>query len=218
MIGATSRNGIASTKHGKYRRRGSRRSFGFAYGAIKPATSCSRIENNKSARLHVGTPKGSTVSAPVWVRTMAPATPVVAGTKYPKRWLYPGALKGTHAVSSGRRLPPNQKASLFVHPSCQTLGGNKTCARYTSDMPEISRFLGIVIAMYYRDHAPPHFHAIYGDFEVTVEITSSQVNGQFPKRALAHVLEWSTLHQQELLDVWALARASRALPKIDPLE
>ena len=58
----------------------------------------------------------------------------------------------------------------------------------------------------------------YGDFEVTVEITSSQVNGQFPKRALAHVLEWTTLHQQELLDVWALARASRALPKIDPLE
>ena len=100
----------------------------------------------------------------------------------------------------------------------QTLGGNKTFARYTSDMPEISRFLGIVIAMYYRDHAPPHFHAIYGDFEVTVEITTSHVNGQFPKRALAHVLEWSSLHHQELLEVWALARASRALPKIDPLE
>lgn len=49
-------------------------------------------------------------------------------------------------------------------------------------MPEISRFLGIVIAMYYRDHAPPHFHAIYGDFEVTVEIASGRVNGDFPKR------------------------------------
>ena len=67
-------------------------------------------------------------------------------------------------------------------------------------------------------HSWNHFHPIYGDFEVTVEITSSQVNGQFPKRALAHVLEWTTLHQQEMLDVWALARASRALPKIDPLE
>ena len=85
-------------------------------------------------------------------------------------------------------------------------------------MPELSRFLGVVIAMYYRDHAPPHFHAIYGDFEVTVEIASSRVNGTFPKRALAHVLEWSTLHRQELLDAWTLARASRPLPRIEPLE
>ena len=85
-------------------------------------------------------------------------------------------------------------------------------------MPEISRFLGIVIAMYYRDHAPPHFHAIYGDFEVTIEISSDQMNGDFPRRALAHVLEWSSLHRQELLDTWTLARASRPLPKIEPLE
>lgn len=85
-------------------------------------------------------------------------------------------------------------------------------------MPEISRFLGIVIAMYYRDHAPPHFHAIYGDFEVTVEIASGRVNGDFPKRALAHVLEWRSLHREELLDSWTLARASRPLPRIEPLE
>ena len=85
-------------------------------------------------------------------------------------------------------------------------------------MPEISRFLGIVIAMYYRNHAPPHFHAIYGDFEVTIEISSDHVNGDFPRRALAHVLEWSSLHRQELLETWTLARASRPLPKIEPLE
>lgn len=54
-------------------------------------------------------------------------------------------------------------------------------------MPELSRFLGIVIAMYYRDHGPPHFHAIYGDFEITVEIESGKVNGDFPRRALAHM-------------------------------
>ena len=66
-------------------------------------------------------------------------------------------------------------------------------------MPELSRFLGIVIVMYYRDHPPPHFHAIYGEFDITVEIESGKVNGPFPKRALAHVLEWSTLHRQELL-------------------
>ena len=85
-------------------------------------------------------------------------------------------------------------------------------------MPEISRFLGIVIAMYYRDHAPPHFHAIYGVFEVTVEIALGHVNGTFPGRALAHVQEWRNLHCQELLDTWTLARASRPLPKIEPLE
>ena len=46
-------------------------------------------------------------------------------------------------------------------------------------MPEISRFLGIVIAMYYRDHAPPHFHAVYGEYEATVSIASGEVNGSF---------------------------------------
>jgi hypothetical protein len=85
-------------------------------------------------------------------------------------------------------------------------------------MPEISRFLGIVIAMYYRDHAPPHFHAIYGEFEATVEVESGYVNGQLPRRALAHVQEWRTLHKQELADIWNLARASRPLPRIEPLE
>ena len=85
-------------------------------------------------------------------------------------------------------------------------------------MPELSRFLGIVIAMYYRDHGPAHFHAIYGDFEVTVEIESGHVNGNFPKRALTHVMEWKDLHRVELLDAWLLAQASRPLPRIDPLE
>jgi hypothetical protein len=85
-------------------------------------------------------------------------------------------------------------------------------------MPELSRFLGIVIAMYYRDHGPAHFHAIYGDFEATVNIVTGQLNGELPKRALAHVQEWRLLHQSELLEAWALAQAQRSLPKIDPLE
>jgi hypothetical protein len=58
-----------------------------------------------------------------------------------------------------------------------------------SKMPEISRFLGIVIAMFYRDHSPPHFHAIYGEYEITVEIESGIINGRFPKRALRLVFE-----------------------------
>ena len=57
-------------------------------------------------------------------------------------------------------------------------------------MPEISRFLGIVIRMYLEDHSPPHFHAVYGDFEITVEIKSGITRGKFPKRAMRHVLEW----------------------------
>jgi len=57
-------------------------------------------------------------------------------------------------------------------------------------MPEISRFLGIVIAMYYNDHAPPHFHAKYGDFEIRVEIESGVImSGKFPARAENLVLE-----------------------------
>ena len=72
--------------------------------------------------------------------------------------------------------------------------------------------------MYYRDHAPPHFHALYGEYEVTIEITSGLVNGDFPKRALAHVQEWRALHKNELAETWVLARASKPLPKIDPLE
>ena len=85
-------------------------------------------------------------------------------------------------------------------------------------MPEISHFLGIVIAMYYRDHAPPHFHAVYGEYEATIAIATGEVNGELPKRALAHVQEWRNLHCEELLDTWTLARTSKPLSRIDPLE
>ncbi len=85
-------------------------------------------------------------------------------------------------------------------------------------VPEISRFLGIVIAMFYRDHEPPHFHATYGEFEVTVEIGSGAAHGQLPKRALGHVLEWYEMHRDELLEDWSLAKNKRPLKKIPPLE
>ena len=61
-------------------------------------------------------------------------------------------------------------------------------------MPELSRFLGIVIAIFPRQHPPPHFHAVYGEYQITVGITSGVVSGEFPKRALRHVLEWYELH------------------------
>lgn len=85
-------------------------------------------------------------------------------------------------------------------------------------MPVISRFFGVVIAMYWRDHAPPHFHAKYGDDEVTVNIQTGEVTGTMSKRALAMVDEWRLLHLDELLEDWELAAARRSLRRIDPLE
>jgi len=85
-------------------------------------------------------------------------------------------------------------------------------------VPELSRFLGIVITMFYRDHAPPHFHASYGEFDIEVSIGDGVVMGTFPKRALRHVLEWYDLHQDELRENWNLAAARKPLKKIAPLE
>lgn len=85
-------------------------------------------------------------------------------------------------------------------------------------MPEISRFLGIVIRMYFRDHAPPHFHAFYGDYEVSVEIESGIVTGRFPRRALSAVLEWAEINQEALLEDWRLAEQEKPLKKVAPLE
>jgi hypothetical protein len=85
-------------------------------------------------------------------------------------------------------------------------------------MPELSRFLGIVIAMYYRDRAPPHFHAVYGEYEITVQIESGLVSGDFPNRALALVQEWRQLHIEDLRRDWELAVQKQPLQRIDPLE
>jgi len=65
-------------------------------------------------------------------------------------------------------------------------------------MPEISRFLGIVIRMYLREHYPAHFHAEYGEYEITIDIETGVVIGKFPKRALRIVLEWYDLHRDVL--------------------
>lgn len=85
-------------------------------------------------------------------------------------------------------------------------------------MPEISRFLGIVIRMYIREHAPPHFHAEYGEYEITVDIETGVVTGRFPRRALHAVLEWYALHKDELLHNWQAAMERKPLSKIEPLE
>ena len=86
-------------------------------------------------------------------------------------------------------------------------------------MPEISRFFGIVIQMFYNDHAPPHFHAKYGDHTARYEIaTLAVLTGALPRRPHAFVLEWASQHRDELLVDWQLARVSRPLLPVAPLE
>jgi hypothetical protein len=85
-------------------------------------------------------------------------------------------------------------------------------------MPEISRFYGIVIKMYFGDHAPPHFHAEYGGSEMVVDIeTLGVIAGRLPARATGLVMEWAALHQVALRDDWRLASNLDPLEKIDPL-
>ncbi len=86
-------------------------------------------------------------------------------------------------------------------------------------MPEVSRFYGIVIAFYYNEHNPPHFHAKYGEFRAEVDIKTLQIiEGELPKRAKTLVLEWADEHREELLDNWEKARLMQDLKYIDPLK
>jgi len=85
-------------------------------------------------------------------------------------------------------------------------------------MPELCRFLGIIIFMNFNDHNPPHFHAKYGDYEIIIEIGSGIVEGKFPKRALNLVMEWYELHKEELLENWLSISSTGVFHKIKPLE
>ncbi|MCJ7674999.1 MAG: DUF4160 domain-containing protein [Sedimentisphaerales bacterium] len=85
-------------------------------------------------------------------------------------------------------------------------------------MPEICRFLGIVIAMYYREHQPPHFHAKYGDQTGVFSIEDLRlIEGSLPNRVISLVLEWAFEHRDELMKNWALTMAKKPLRKITPL-
>lgn len=86
-------------------------------------------------------------------------------------------------------------------------------------MPEVSRFFGIVITMFYSDHEPPHFHARYSGRKVLIEIeTLGVLRGELPPRVLGLVTEWAAIHREELLANWHRARSDEPLESIDPLE
>ena len=86
-------------------------------------------------------------------------------------------------------------------------------------MPEISRFLGIVVAMLFADHAPAHFHVRYGGHDATLAIDApALLGGRLRPRVVGLVIEWATLHREELLANWDRARALEPLLPIAPLE
>ena len=86
-------------------------------------------------------------------------------------------------------------------------------------MPTISTFYGILIQMFFMDHAPPHFHALYAEHEILVNITTLEIiKGDMPRRALSLILEWASEHRNELLEDWNLCEQNQLPKKISPLE
>jgi hypothetical protein len=89
---------------------------------------------------------------------------------------------------------------------------------YYKNMPELSRFLGISILMYFDDHNPPHFHVRYNDHRALISIVDLRLfEGHLPARVLGLVIEWAELHKEELLKDWDMVKATGQYFKIDPL-
>ena len=85
-------------------------------------------------------------------------------------------------------------------------------------MPELCRFYGITIYIHFRDHNPPHFHAIHGEYEAVIDINTLSVEGRLPRRERRLVIRWAELHQQELIIAWERAQSYESPGKIAPLE
>jgi hypothetical protein len=85
-------------------------------------------------------------------------------------------------------------------------------------MPELSRFLGIVVYMYFNDHNPPHFHVEYGEYEASITIIELMLlEGNLPSRILGYVVEWASMHKQELMNNWDMIQSVGKYNKIPPL-
>jgi hypothetical protein len=85
-------------------------------------------------------------------------------------------------------------------------------------MPEISRFLGISIRMYRDEHLPPHFHAIYNEFAAQISIRHPAIiNGKLRRACSRYVIEWASLHENELAQCWDAARGDQVIGKVEPL-
>ena len=86
-------------------------------------------------------------------------------------------------------------------------------------MPRISQFFGILIYMYYNDHIPPHFHAKWAEYEAIIVIGTNRIYaGGLPKAQLDLVFRWATIHKEELMNNWELARMGKVLNQVSPLK
>jgi hypothetical protein len=85
-------------------------------------------------------------------------------------------------------------------------------------MPTISVFYGIVIQMFWHDHAPPHFHALYAEHEALIDLRNFRViRGSLPRRAMMLVLDWAAEHRDELMEDWELCSRMQTPKPIAPL-
>jgi hypothetical protein len=85
-------------------------------------------------------------------------------------------------------------------------------------MPELSRFLGIVVYIYFNDHNPPHFHVEYGEYAASITIIELRLlEGDLPSRILGYVVEWASMHKQELMNNWDMIQSVGKYNKIPPL-
>jgi hypothetical protein len=89
--------------------------------------------------------------------------------------------------------------------------------RHAAGMPEISRFFGMVIRMFYSDHARPHFHAEYGEYAISLEIDGAGIHGRFPSSRLPMLFEWRDQHRDELMANWDRLRRGEPPQPISPL-
>ena len=85
-------------------------------------------------------------------------------------------------------------------------------------MPEVSRFYGIVIKMFFDDHNPPHFHIEYQEYDATINIQNGIVKGEIPRRALRLIFEWMDMHKEELMENWISLQSTGDYEKIEPLK
>src|SRR5258708_40005282 len=90
--------------------------------------------------------------------------------------------------------------------------------KYVCKCQKISRFFGIIIKMFFHDHAPPHFHAEYQNFKAVFSIkTGKMIEGKFPHKQSAFVTAWALLHEKELMANWKSLVVGKDANKVDPL-
>ena len=100
-----------------------------------------------------------------------------------------------------------------------TRAGMSDGAGKDKPVPRVSEFYGIVVEMFHNEHGPPHFHAKYAEYKVTIGIGPVRVlQGHLPARAERLVIEWAVLHERELADNWERARDLMPVARIAPLD